>query len=231
MKDAQADDRNDVRSWVVQVMQKLETDPTGLARSAGIAQSTLSRYLRGESESLSIRTIEQIAAVSEVAAPQPIRKLLDQRRSIARERGVNKATAKDEDGLPVWGTHPVERDGAFHFNTEPVSILRRPPSLADARRAIAFYAPDETMSPRWRMGELVVADMVRPGTIGGFVIVELTPTHDPNALEVYLFRRYDGRKNGRIFLSCLHEGSADEPISLDRVLQVRRVLDWNDLVA
>jgi hypothetical protein len=132
-------------------------------------------------------------------------------------------------GIPVWGVVPCRSGGEFRLNPHPLTELRRPETNAIGRDTVAFYAPDETMAPRWEMGEPVLLDLSRPGSAGRPVVLTLTPTDGPNNTEVMLFRRYIGRRNGLVHLERL-DGEPQEPIPILRLLEIRHVFDWKELL-
>lgn len=68
--------RDQIRAWLLEILEKSGETPTALARRAGVAQSTLTRFLNNEhSNMLGTRTIAKIAhaARSEPIAGHPIR--------------------------------------------------------------------------------------------------------------------------------------------------------------
>lgn len=218
-----------IRSWVQQILAHERMDATAFARRISISQATLSRLLSGNTDTPMPRTLRALAQHSPIAVPAPIQKLLDSAPAPAGEQGVNIGLSPSTD-IPIWGVHPLPASDEFHMNPTPVNTLRRPPAMLMARRIIAFYAPDETMAPRWNMGEPVLVDLHRPATIGAYCLARLTPTHDPNADEVYLFRRYDGRRAGKVFFSTAAGSLGETGVAIKRILDVRRVLDWTDLL-
>lgn len=224
-----ADSDATIRDWLREIMRHGGFDATSLARQAGLPQSTVTRILNGDVSHPTVRTLSLIAAKSPVAVPKQVQIRLDRATPSAREQGVN-VSANFSDGIPVWGVFPVRRDREFHVNSVPLVHLPRPASFAPGRRLVAFYAPDETMAPRWRMGEPVLVDLLRQATTGSFALVKLTDGEDPNAEEVYLFRRYDGRRGGAIQLAAADDPYVVENVPLARVLEVRKVLDWEDII-
>lgn len=217
-----------VRAFVRQRLEHEGINPTQLARKAGINQPTLTRLLNGETNAPNAATIRALVRDSPVAVPILLRNHLDQAPAGSLEQDVNYSSAAE--GIPVWGVHPVAPDGEFRFNAVPLLFLPRPSTLQPGRKLAAFYAPDETMSPRWAMGELVLMDNARPPTIGGYCVVEMSPTSDPNAPELFLFRRYDGARNGELLLARPDGQVGELRVPRARQLSLRRVLNWQDIV-
>lgn len=59
--------REEIRAWLRGALKKLEETPTGLARRAGVAQSTLTRFLNSdEAPMLGLRTITKIAHAADI---------------------------------------------------------------------------------------------------------------------------------------------------------------------
>ena len=62
--------RTEIRAWIHSVLKRMGETPTGLARRAGVAQSTLTRFLNNdEAPMLGLRTMAKIA---HVAGVQPL---------------------------------------------------------------------------------------------------------------------------------------------------------------
>ena len=63
-------ERERIRTWLRDVLAQTGDSPTALAKKAGLAQSTLTRFLNAEDAPLlGLRSITKIAAVSKVPAP------------------------------------------------------------------------------------------------------------------------------------------------------------------
>ncbi len=135
------------------------------------------------------------------------------------------------DKIPVWGTHPLRRDGEFRMNAIPVYFLEHSAITAKSLKLAAFYAPDETMAPRLHAGEPVLFDRARSARSGDDALICLkAESTSPNEEETYLFRRVDKRSDGMLYLSALDERTKPVQIPLDRVKDVQRVLTWSDLL-
>ena len=219
---------NPTRTWIRRTLLALEIDATTLARRSNVAQSSISRFLSGATEALQTRTLSAIAQVSPVAPPETVRKIVDRAPPSAHGSRVSFVSS-DHGGLPLWGVHPVEEEGEFRLNPIPLQTLNRPPGSASHKMA-AWYAHDDTMSPRWRQGDLVMVDLARPAVEGGFALVRLTPNDGPDRDETFLFRQYLGRGKGYIRLRGCGLEDADASVPLKRVLQTHHILDWRDLV-
>ena len=224
-----------VRGWVRGLMQALNTDPTGLARLADINQSILSRFMNGRTAELGPSTLHALARVATIPTPGAVQATLDRPQHRRRTRdaaltpsGTMPAGVAQE--LPVWGVHPWEPDGEFYLNPVPVQVLQRPATMAGSRRMACFYAPDETMAPRWQMGEPVVVDLMRPPTQGAVALVKLANERQPNGDETFLLRRYDGRDGDCVLLSQLTDAPGALRLRMTRILEMRRVLGWSEFL-
>jgi transcriptional regulator with XRE-family HTH domain len=214
--------------WVREILEHTGYTPSALARESEASQSSLSRFLNGDAETLSNQTLAKIARVSPVAIPRQIQAILDRHPGLRIERSVNTSLTEGEN-VPVYGVIPVARDGEFALNPVALTFFRRAAGARTSRKLIAFYAPDETMAPRWQPGEPIFVDLARPGAQGEYVLIKLAALEDqPNETETYLFRRYDGRRSGLLNAGAL-DGTSDACIPISRVLEVRRALTWSDM--
>ncbi len=214
--------------WVNRTVERGYAHVTALSEVAGVSQSSFSRLFSNPAYMLSPASLARIALVSEAPVPPQLKKLLDRVPARRQEREVNIRASKA--GIPVWSCHPVVRDGEFKLNPMSVQDLTRPPSMSGTAKVVGFYAPDDTMAPRWMAGELVLIDLARSGTSGDFVLITLHSTSDrPNDDETNLLRRLDKRSGGYVHLSSLNPDMPAEKYPLDRVANTRRALNWNDI--
>lgn len=218
-----------LRAWVDDILKRESLDPTKLARLTGVSQSSLSRFKSGETQKLSPRSVHRLAAHYPTGVPQEVKRLLS-RFNLPDDEAPRPEAANDLPGIPIWGVHPIGHTGEFHANAIAVAHLRRPPGLRHARHIIAFYAPDDTMAPRWQSGEPVVVDLNRAAGSGSYALIRLSNPSDKNGDDVYTFRFILRRSDGQVWLGT--DNPDDEPagIPIDRILEARRVLDWRDLL-
>jgi transcriptional regulator with XRE-family HTH domain len=227
--DIRIDDAEEIVAWIEQILRHKSMKAAQLAKEAKVPQSVLSRILNGETRYPSRETLAALAASSPIAVPRSVQLKLDQTATSTRDALANQITRNSSGRIPIWGIHPIQRDGEFRLNAVPVNSLRAPAMGEGSLKLAAFYAPDETMSPRWNAGEPVVFDLARPATNGDIAVIKLLNQAEPNADETYLFRRIIRRSDGLLHLEDMQENFSSIP--LDRVLEVRHVLNWSDLLA
>jgi hypothetical protein len=218
-----------VRTWVRDLAARKNTTPSGLALESNVSQPSISRFLRGDTDMLSPMNLARLAAVATQPVPPAIQEIIDRVGAVGRERLVNNLTPVFGE-IPVWGTHPCVPEGEFRLNPVSLHHLARPPGMVASNKVVAFFAPDDTMAPRWFAGEPVFVDLARPGSYGDTVLIKLAALPDsPNESETALFRRYVARRDGHLIAGTF---SDEEPvrIPLTRLLEVRRALTWSDLL-
>jgi hypothetical protein len=160
-----------------------------------------------------------------------IQKKLDRSPRTRREQVMNMLGDGTEDKIPIWGVHPVQRDGEFRLNAVPVNFLERGAVANKSLKLAAFFAPDETMAPRWHAGEPVVFDRAKPASIGDYAVIKMHPdTAHANDEETYLFRKIGRRSDGQLHLSALDDQIGETTVPIGRILEVRHVLNWTDLL-
>ncbi len=221
-----------IRAWIEMIVQDAGTTPSQLADERGFNPSTLTRFLGGKTRMLSTAILAKLATNSPVSVPITVQKKIDRTNKNTNEHRVVNMQSLIMDGrIPVWGVHPVRRDGEFKLNTIAVYFLERAGVANKSMRLAAIYAPDETMSPRWSAGEPVIFDLAKSGTTGGFAMIHLSaPEDSPNDTETWLFRKIEKRSGGFLHLIALGEGTEPVQIRLDRVLEVKHVLNWSEIL-
>lgn len=83
--------------------------------------------------------------------------------------------------VPVYGRAQGGPDGMFEFNGEIIGWETRPPTLDGVRDAYAVYVDGESMYPRYKVGETVWVNPMRPPARGDDVIVQLYPANEGDA--------------------------------------------------
>ena len=161
---------------------------TEIARRAGLAPSTLTRIYPKASVgySLSPRSIAKIreafrqeVAFCEVETNQP-------------GNASEPVAAGDLPGpavinwrqIPVYAATPLFLENALVSQfpdleawecdpSHPATYMAAPYLSGEAQRYFALYIPSEAMEPRFRAGEKVILDTVKPASIGMDVLVRL----------------------------------------------------------
>lgn len=127
--------------------------------------------------------------------------------------------------VPVVGVAAASVAGAFVVDGV-IDRVRRPPGLMHAKNVYALYVRGESMSPRYRPGELIFVSPDRPPASGDDVVIQ-TRNHPGAALESWLkeYVRSDGTK---IHVRQLNPGK-DVEFPIDQVVDVHRVLTMREL--
>lgn len=136
--------------------------------------------------------------------------------------------AKD---VPVMGTvlgGDVGNDAEFQLNGQIVDRVRRPPRIAGRKDVFAAYVQGTSMSPWREPGRLIYVESVRPPTINDYVLVELKPTNG-DEVRGALVKQFKGRTSTKLKLYQYNPAKTIE-LNLRDVLQVYRVMDWDELL-
>jgi len=80
--------------------------------------------------------------------------------------------------LPVLGEAVGGVDGRYLFNGTVLDYVACPPSLENVTGAYAVYVSGESMSPRYRPGEVVWVHPHKPARRGDDVIVQIHPDEE-----------------------------------------------------
>lgn len=106
-------------------------------------------------------------------------------------------TIKD---LPIMGATRGGYLGASSFadNGETFGMVARPPSLTGVLSAYAVFSPDDTMSPRYMVGEILHVNPYKPCTPGSFVVVQ---TKEKDGPRDYLVKRLVRQSGGKVWLA------------------------------
>jgi transcriptional regulator with XRE-family HTH domain len=216
------------RTWVNEIAQQRGLTISALARESGAGQPTISKFMAGKTDMISATTLSRLAELAEGPLPPLIKQAIAKRPKLSQLREVTHF-AKPYGSIDVWGVHPVTPNGEFRLNSDnPLQIFARPLDIQASSKLIAFYAPDDTMAPRWTAGEPVFVDLGRPGAPGDNVLIRLSAATDsPDDTETHLFRRYDGRRDGAV-LTTGYGLDEQQRTPLSRLLEVRRVLTWRE---
>lgn len=154
----------------------------GLAAALGLDRSQVTRLLKAARE-IKARELPLIAAYFGTSVPTEEELAIYARGSVPASGRTrrNRRTAAGgfaEDaaafaGPPGPALAPVfdicsDAPGEWLImrHLEPVDRLPRAPHFENAARVFGFYAPDDSMAPRFRPGEIVWVDPARPAAPG-----------------------------------------------------------------
>ena len=182
-------DQQKARGLISCLIEETGLSATEVARRSGLSPSTLTRIYPTPSVgySLSARSPAKLRE----AVPEPF--ALSEARGIVasipshshmvKERPLPFAMPADR-SIPVYAASLLFPDddsislandleiweGDF---TQPAAYMPAPFGRGDANRYFAIYIPSEAMEPRFRAGERVILDRIKPASIDTDVIVQL----------------------------------------------------------
>ncbi len=147
--------------WIIEA---LERDPaktqTGLAAALGIDKSGVSRMLKGRRR----LKYEEAQRAAEYLEVNPA---VAERAGFAEPENPYLAEPRPEMLAPLYASAAGEKNGVWLLDLQQ-PIERRPqaPDFAGAALVFGFYAPDESMGPRFHTGEIVWVNPGRPAAAG-----------------------------------------------------------------
>lgn len=173
--------RDQVVSFIYEAMEAMGVTATELSRKAGLDASTLNKFLRNPAASdLSLKTITKISSISGLQFPKlshnvqlPVAKRGQPRGSVDLQSTIPVMGGRQRD-LPIYGEDQLGSMGyAFGDPASPTLLgyVERPADLTDNDRAYAVRVKDDSMSPRFRAGEMIFVDPTRPAKPGDEVMV------------------------------------------------------------
>lgn len=114
--------------------------------------------------------------------------------------------------IPVLGEVVGGDDGEYIFNGQVQDYIACPPSLANVANAYAVWVDGESMSPRYRPGELVYVHPARPARRGDDVVVQVHPNEE-GASPLGYIKEYVGWAGNRLVLK---QYNPEKKIEFDR---------------
>lgn len=166
-----------------------------------------------------------LGKVAEVVAPQPTEAI---RAPDAPLPPLRTEMPKD---VPVYGTVVGgSGQGTFDFelNGTIVDYVRRPPRIAGRIDVFAAYVQGESMVHWRRPGQLIYVEKAKPPTTMDYVLVELLPASIDGPRPA-LVKQLLAITPTKIKLRQ-HNPPKDFEIERRTVLQIYRVMDWDELL-
>lgn len=212
-----------------------------LADAIGRTEAQVSRIESGKS-TLTERAAEAIAAaldctVAELyarppAADKTLVQVGEQRApgAIAGRARPLSDVARWPHDLPVYGVAAGAPgpDGAFQIEpTQVVDYVRRPPPVAGIVDAYALYVVENSMTPAFPPGELIVVHPGRPARQGDPVVVQVSRGRD-GALEAFL-KIFKARDDQKLTVSQFNPPQ-DLTFKIDQIVAVHRVLRLSEIL-
>lgn len=102
--------------------------------------------------------------------------------------------------LPVLGEAVGGVDGRYVFNGSILDYVACPPSLDNVQDAYCVYVDGESMSPRYRPGEVVYVHPKKPPRRGDDVIVQIHPSEDDGSPPFGYIKEFVGWQGNKLVL-------------------------------
>lgn len=179
----------DFKSLIDDITRRSGLTPSEIARKAGLHPSTLTRQfpVRTANHSVSMSTIAKLRRAfpeseqeswSLEPAPARVREEPAKFEHAGNRRAVplfhlKLRNAADSEGDAELGDLEL-MEGDLD---QPVSHIDMP-WLPEDDRYFAMFMPGDSMAPRFRPGEKLLLDRLRPAPIGSEVLVEITGTRE-----------------------------------------------------
>jgi|GEM_PF-5452220 len=234
-------DQQRARGLINCLVEETGLSATEIARRSGLAPSTLTRIYPTPSVgySLSARSIGKLKEAfpepfamceaigttpSSTAATSVMLKERPLSFSMPNQRQIPIYAASllfpEEESLSLAGELEIwEGDLA-----RPAAYMSPPFALGDANRYFAIYIPSEAMEPRFKAGERIILDRVKPASIGADVLVQL---QDEGALSLWTIGRLNARDRNLISLTQ-HRDKITASIHRSRVKHIFPVIGMID---
>jgi phage repressor protein C with HTH and peptisase S24 domain len=124
----------------------------------------------------------------------------------------------------VMGTAAGGPDGEVEWNGDVVDYMARPQALQGVANGYAVYIHGDSMSPRYRAGEIVYMHPGRPVGPGNFVLVQLGDPGDPSGpAKRAIIKEYVRKKAKTLVLAQLNPPKQFE-VPLDQVKSIHRIV-------
>lgn len=212
------------RAYLLRVLDALQIDATNLARRAGLAPSTLTRFLsdNARSETLRRATLEAIARASKVPLPPELAAPAGSPSSPDTQAGMRD--------VPVQALISAPSEGLFYWNQTSIDFAPRLPGIRHNTKVFAIRAPDDTMSGWRRPGELIYIDPTRAVSEGDHTLAEIANRASPNNPSLYFVRRLDRRRGNEVVFGTWGFDPSEQTFPRRDVLSLLRVLEWPELL-
>lgn len=213
-----ADSQRAAREFVLLAIKKTGWTGSRLAQAAGVAPSTINRFLNNDNvkHTLSGTTLSAIAAAAGLPPPfggaseAPV----SMRRLPFPESG--------EEDLYIMGSAVGGEAGVFDLNGEAIGTVPRPTKLKGVPRAYAVYMRGTSMYPKYEDGQLLYIDPHKPVRPGNYVVVEF---RDHRAF----VKRFVRRANGHLYVMELAPEERELDFDDAIVLNVHKIVHADEL--
>ncbi len=193
---AAADARAATQSWLALLMRETGLDPTKMAKRIGVAQTTIARamYTNSAYKPASRETLLKLQSAFGREVPPAVLRAAPPGRARRGHLPLDvlptiPAAATPGRDIPLKATYLASHGPLFWLNHQAYDFAPRPAGIVAASKVFAIRAPDDSMEPWRRPGQLVFLDPIRaPGT-GDHVVLELHAKAEPDAPPVHLLCR------------------------------------------
>ena len=212
-------------AYVRDLLDKLGTDATNLARRAKINPSTLTRFMTASGKQAALRrsTLEALAQ----AAKMPLPADLADPGPFTASPSIPAAFPTD---VPIHALLSAPVEAAFFWNQTAFDYAPRPPGIAQASRTFAFRMPDDTMDGWRRVNEMIYVDPMRAVAEGDHALVEMANTIDPNQHSIYVVRRVVRRRPDGVVLGTWGLNPTEQRYDRKEILSFLRIVEWPELL-
>ncbi len=182
-------DQDRARSLIGCLIKETGFSASQIARRSGLAPSTLTRIYPNPTVGYSLSQ----QSVAKLRATFPDAFSICETDALPLRSAASDIMLKDDPALPVLSKQngipvyaasvhfPEESGLAFPEQLElweadlsrPVAYMAAPFGLGDTERYFIMYIPGEAMEPRFRAGERILLDRVKPASINADVLVQL----------------------------------------------------------
>ncbi len=146
-------------------------------------------------------------------------------RPISELQSIPSTSMYYGDDVPVYGIAAASAINSFKID-EQVDAVKRPPGMMKAKNVYALYVHGDSMSPRYRSGDLIFVSPDRPPRPGDDVIVQ-TKTHSGAPIESWL-KELDHTNSEAVVVRQLNPEGRIE-FKRSTIVAVHRVLTLREL--
>lgn len=180
-----------IQRYILSAAEKMNLEPSALAKRAGLAPSTINRFLNDPDypHIPTLTTLGRIAAASGIPLPPEIGGGSIFKGAASSEKGERHPIRGRMVGnldLPVLGYTKAGAGGIFMDNGTAQSYVERPWFMMGVNNGYATYVSDDCLGPLIKHGRLVYVDPSRPVAAGDLVVIQL---HDDQAF-IKIFKGY-----------------------------------------
>lgn len=207
-------------------LEKPGKSQRGLATAMGIDPTAVSRLMKGERK-LQLHEVAKVLAYLDAAIPESTHKDMQintfaRTQSDVASTSGGKAEGPQNQRLRVLGMAECGSDGWSLFNGDLIETVPMPANLIGVKDAYGVYIQGESMSPRYRPGEIAHIHPHKPVTIGAYVLVQKKPKaagEPPLAVIKELVRRSGSKITlGQLNPAKTFDLKTDEIVSIHRVV-------------